>query len=108
MKDRLIDLLIKWGNEGNDGVMAESVADHLLKNGVIVPPCNIGDVVYRIVDDIEPHITKDYVARIVNYGTEWAVVLISDRYIPFSDFGKTVFLTKEEAEQALKERKRGK
>lgn len=29
----------------------EYLADYLLANGVIVPPCKVGDMVYRIADD---------------------------------------------------------
>lgn len=36
-----------WGNKENDGVRAESIADYLLKNGVVVLPC---EKVYYIVD----------------------------------------------------------
>lgn len=35
-RDRLIELLYDWGNKENDGVKAESIADHLIANGVTV------------------------------------------------------------------------
>ena len=44
-RERLIEL-IKQGNGGYDFNSLERIADHLLANGVIVPPCNVGDTVY--------------------------------------------------------------
>ena len=46
-RERLIELLLEWGNKENDGVRAKSIADYLLANGVIVPPCKVGDKIYR-------------------------------------------------------------
>ena len=75
----------------------------------IEPPCKIGDAVYTIKT-----LTDGKFTRVVSYGkpvyrisvdkygmfltTEYGHVLSCD------DFGKTVFLTREEAEQALKEK----
>lgn len=49
MRDRLIELLqsAPADCEGNRNVGV--IADYLLANGVIVPPCKVGDVVYAIV-----------------------------------------------------------
>lgn len=51
MRDRLIKLM----HEGDlasgtvcDDYDLEFIADYLLNNGVIVPPCNVGDKVYLI------------------------------------------------------------
>ena len=38
-RERLIEMLNEWGNKENDGVRAESIADYLLENGVIITPC---------------------------------------------------------------------
>ena len=74
------------------------LADHLLANGVILPPCKVGDTVWEIDADnpfeeelqvIESKVERFYV------GTSHSLHLIDC---------KTVFLTKEEAEKALKER----
>ena len=84
---------------------AEKLADHLLANGVIVPPCMVGDTVYRIY-------TRSWVGEDkVDYFiiTERGLYYVDDkgRETSCDKFGKTVFLTKEEAEQALKERNNG-
>jgi hypothetical protein len=49
MRDRLIEL-IKGCSQYicDDAVLIESIADHLLANGVIVPPCKVGQTVYVI------------------------------------------------------------
>lgn len=50
MKDKLKDLIISADIAcfGTDKPYAEVYADYLLKHGVIVPPCNVGDTVYQI------------------------------------------------------------
>ena len=57
MRDRLIKLILNTpvlkfpsGSraQGKTYQTAQNVADHLLANGVIVPPCKVGDTVYQI------------------------------------------------------------
>ena len=101
-RDRLIKLLQEppadW--EGNRGVGA--IADHLLANGVIVPPCKVGDTVYEIEYGIgsyelwEKNLCKTEVKAIC--------ILTENDYHPLNRIGKDVFLTKEDGEQVLKER----
>lgn len=47
-REKLIELLQNWGNKENDGVRAESIADYLLENGVIVLSVKVGQTVYYI------------------------------------------------------------
>ena len=67
-------------------------------------PCKHGDTLFRIING---KIEKG-VATAFFYGSEFHIV--NCRFpkistgIPFHRFGKTVFLSKKEAEQALKER----
>ena len=101
MRDRLIELIHQadmslWNSEKP---FAETYADYLLANGVVVPPCKAGDTVYCLETIGNP--INDYVVQNVGITATqggWGI----ER--GFNDFGKTVFLTKEEAEQALKER----
>ena len=44
-RKRLIELLQEWGNKEDDGVRAESIADYLLENGVIVLSVKVGQTV---------------------------------------------------------------
>lgn len=72
---------------------------------IIVPPCRVGDKVYRIFKD-EKTITEERVGEMhleftIDNGTGWHNVWWLKEY----NLGVTTFLTKEEAEKALEERK---
>ena len=66
------------------------LADYLLEHGVIVLPCKVGDTLY-CQSAIKGHVTYLKAPDI-----EW---IFENREI----FGKEIFLTREEAEKALKE-----
>ena len=131
MKDRLIDLLVDTAHEYHAPTFSET-ADYLINNGVIVPPCALGDTVYCLLFHRD---TESYPKKTVAYSyLEETVVgvhicdsrlrknavtdkkyrdyLITQvgchnafRHIPMNKIGKTVFLSKEEAEQALNKAK---
>ena len=93
-RERVIDLMIEAKRtEPETGSFTDYLADYLLEHGVIVPPCKVGDTVYQI--DAE-RVFESKVKAIV-YDTN--NIAFDERSI-----GKTVFLTREEAERALKER----
>ena len=71
---------------------------------VVVLPCKVGDTVWRIVRDGEPHITRDEV-RDMYFADDMTpcVELVGGRVTFTEKFGKTVFLSREEAERALRE-----
>ena len=104
-RERLIEMLNEWGNKENDGVRAESIADYLLANGVIVLPCKIGDTVYYVnrgrIERLEIHN--------INYSfrdREYYVYLENDsgsamRIGYHQLIGYKLFHTLEEAEKAL-------
>ena len=111
-RERLIELLNDWGNKENDGVRAESIADYLLENGVIVLPrkLNLPGELYRYMfnDDRQPVPIKCKVVKITGYGftlkhptdgREW-------KY-KYNSLGYTVFLTKEETDERIKALKDG-
>lgn len=107
MRDRLIELV-----KGNPDIWmsdraSEMIADYLLANGVIVPPCKVGDTVYRIAKDektiIEERVGEIHLEFTIDDGTGWHNVWWLKEY----NLGVTTFLTKEDAEQALKEREQG-
>ena len=110
MRERLIELLNDWGNKENDGVRAESMADYLLANGIIVPPCKVGDTVYCIVEGfdvvMEGHIRQLIVAE--GIFIDCVIRGYFNQVFHSSKIGKTVFLTREEAEQALRKEDEGK
>ena len=79
--------------------------------GAIVQPCKVGDIVYTIFEgDIEAlkvtytkaEESAEFVYRYYDARNKFLNMPFTDRSI-----GKTVFLTKEEAEGALKERESG-
>ena len=69
----------------------------------VVLPCKVGDTVWRIVRDGEPHITRDEV-RDMYFADDMTpcVELVGERVTFTEKFGKTVFLSREEAEKALR------
>ena len=126
MRDRLIELLKQVNFDFSEECVAccedgyktipmleDFFADHLLANGVIVPPVKVGYYIWflqndRLVLGLVENITVSrsglfaYVFEIDEHNeieNEWS--------IPLCDFGKTVFLTKEEAEEKLEELKNG-
>ena len=71
---------------------------------VLILPCKVGNPVWRIVRDGEPHITRDEV-RDMYFADDMTlcVELVGGRVTFTEKFGKTVFLTRAEAERALQE-----
>ena len=146
MRDRLVALI----NEAKDEyptipsvncckpTFAYYLADRLLTNGVIVPPCKVGDTVYqpsykftkcsaydyepKYIEDSscvgcgatcdsvkKPYIYKGEVVSIkITKGQIFLAVSFHEKFDSSSFIlGKTVFLTREEAEQALKGERHG-
>ena len=111
MRDRLKklilenDILCHTCGENTDTYCAEYLAEYLIENGVIVPPCKVGTKVYCACLASGECVSGKVLSYSLNasglwiycnyeYGVEyWHII---------SDFGKTVFLTREEAEQALR------
>lgn len=109
MRDRLIEML-------GDYLYSEQIADHLLKNGVIVPPCKVGDKVYSLIETTCEN--TDGVYTVCEFYDEGmcacktkcphiyriaeCLVDNGNLLIFTAKWGTSVFLTKEEAEQALK------
>lgn len=120
MRDRLIELVweVPFMCEGNEPFMrgvAGEIADHLLANGVIVPPCKVGHKVFyffETCDEQGKEKTRISEGVVVSFSLQeeglWAYVRykggLTYWHIVEQDFGKTVFLTREEAEKALAER----
>lgn len=74
---------------------------------LVVLPCNVGDVVYGFHGE---KTILPMVAKWIETNTDgWCIAAqytpMAPKFYRFSDFGKTVFLTREEAEKALEELK---
>ena len=88
----------------------ERTADLLLEHGVIMLPCKVGDRLYEVTGRKTVSVYKVRAIRVELFGLfiEWDIVdgfvWQSLSGINADEIGKTVFLTREEAERALKER----
>ena len=117
-RERLIRRLNDWGIIE----IAEPLADYLLANGVIVPPCKIGDTVYvefneKVIQGtvrlIRPFISKEETVFKGNVICEIDSLFYDDGrkeehelYVVFEKpYGieRVAYLIKEEAEAKLKE-----
>lgn len=119
--ERLRKLGLCIGNYEDDCIEA-MVADFLLANGVIVPPCKVGDTVFQIEkmclgclnytdggysDYCECALDDNKNMFEVDFDKDCIYEIFKSKFIysMIDKIGKTVFLTKEEAEKALTERK---
>ena len=128
-RERLIELKINFVENFDCGdckpsnnkcrkCLSEKEADYFLEHGVIVLPCKVGDTVYVLTSDSITGFEKSRVKRMLlkNLQDGMTIKIIipcvcddwggAVREFYPEDFGKTVFLTREEAEKALKERKK--
>ena len=74
---------------------------------VVVLPCKVGDVVYGFHNNrqtILPMVAKWIETNADGWTVAAQYAPMVPEFFQFSDFGKTVFLTREEAEKALEER----
>lgn len=118
MRDRLVALLKdskvygnRFGDQYSDETIAD-IADQLLDNGVIVPPCKVGDTVYVIFSQFKNEILECRVDEFSIQKGEMSVIVdvhytrfVAKRHasFPFSWFGRFAFLTRDGAESALRE-----
>ena len=116
MRNRLIKLIMECSTftpqyAKQARLHAKYVADHLLANSVIVPPCKVLDMVYYLTST---ETEKTLNASDIFFGVVQAIsfdgkeIWVAAKYTnglfyyhKASDFGKTVFLTPMEAEKAL-------
>lgn len=115
-RDRLIELIEQAeGLKNNDFPSVEEIADHLLANGVIVPPCKVGDMVYvpwtfdgqqgvgfAEVEEIKIYDNKNHIMFFIDLQSD--IEEFNQEYGGWKlgkSIGDTVFLTKEKAEAHL-------
>ena len=99
--DRLAAIEDILGNEYDLDELREMVQAKR-KGRCIVLPRKKGDTVWRIVHDAAPHITKDRCTDIKYENRDIWVHLIGDIAMGGWNFGKLLFLTREEAQAALR------
>jgi hypothetical protein len=138
MKDRLVELLMtevecnkdghgdcsmcpnKYADKECERHIARLTADYLLKNGVIVPPCNVGDTVWiewkKKIYPVRVYAlrfdTKKNSMRMCVTGT-FSITAYGGSFthnyngtFSWGSVGKTVFLTREEAERVMNKTER--
>ena len=98
MREILIDL-IKQGARGHTLMPTECIADHLIASGVIVIPCKVGDIVYQ-TDGV-----RIYELEIFDVSMYRNMPHFETESVDFDirAIGTSIFLTKDQAEQKLKE-----
>lgn len=109
MRDRLVDLVESaryWGAN-----TSEEIANYLLENGVVAPPVKVGQTIYVLWSGGRKGIgVAEFKVISINLDCpdDMEIVYRSKklnatvcRYANASDIGKTLFLSREEAEQAL-------
>ena len=114
-RDRLVELITQkqnWGQTYEKSIYTRNVsnselADYLIANGVIVPPCKFLQKCF-VIPTIENNLSNITEMKCIGFSLShdsYNANLITDKnklYQPcFGAFGKTVFLTREEAEKAL-------
>ncbi len=104
MRDRLIELIKNVPR--NTRAFYGQFADYLIANGVIVLPVAVGVNVWCLAQPCgccscynEP--MKEEFIEICRNCDKWQIIECDFDYDLISEFGKTVFATKEEAEKAL-------
>jgi hypothetical protein len=126
MRDRLVELLSdipcnaeSWSAvcdgrcqefDDLDRCQIDRVADHLIENGVVVPPCSLHQTLWEITWN--KRIEQCKVSSLTQKADGSFKIRISPKCsgvyeITPDKIGKTVFLTKSEAERTLKEMRGG-
>lgn len=103
-KERLVKLM-KEAESKFDGTpldIEEFVADYLIANGVICPPCKVGDTIYQ-TDGV-----RIYPSTIheITYTSSKVIFVTENIVFDEQAINNSIFLTREEAEKAL-ERSKG-
>ena len=115
-KEKITKILKAYTKKHNimaSSVILEEYAEELVNQGAILPPCKVGDKVYKITRNkvkecevVFVGISADERCSHFNFVENYADGTFKQSYsMVFEVIGKTVFLTKEEAEEKLKELK---
>jgi DNA-directed RNA polymerase beta subunit len=105
MREKLIEIIRKARKKTKeakcDFEREHIFADELIANGVIVPPCKVGDKVY-VVDVCAKEVIERKIMEIRQ--TEGGMIYIHSCGFDYTatSNGKTFFLSREDAEKALK------
>ena len=107
---KLIESAMYWGAD-----TPEKIAERLIDEGVIVPPCKVGDelwVVYTPKWPADPadkgkyFMCEDGVQRIIFGARGMSIETWNMGTMPAKAIGEKLFITREEAEAALAKRRK--
>ena len=92
-RGRLIELI----HDSDYSLNSVGLADHLIANGVICPPCNVGDTIYQI-DGV-----RIYPSTIheITYTSSKVIFVTENTVFDEQAINNSIFLNREEAEKAL-------
>ena len=109
--ERITEILKAYTKKHNisaSSVILEEYAEELIRQGAILPPCKVGDTVYDICNIFDESTLKPKTIikpRIIDFVSKVGFIIESKGLVlGEKDFGKTVFLTKEEAEKEIRKR----
>lgn len=105
MKEKLNELLDTMIDEyEGKNLSTEKIADYLIQNGVVLLPCKVGDVVYRIMTSPHTKIKSIKETKVCRIAVDADGIYLFCQHCAAtkSVLGKNVFLTAEEAKRALK------
>lgn len=88
--------------EENSKRFAAGIAEHLVKNGVLIPRCKVGDTAYFVIEDLsEIYITEE---KITDVSTKGFFTTEEMAFNSYKDVGEDVFFSRKEAEVKRDER----
>ena len=110
MRNKLTKLLIDGHKQY---LFYDQIADYLISEGVIVPPCKVGDIVWLVYTPKWPanpadkgkwFMIQDGVQRIIYGAKGLSIETWNVGTIPAKEIGTKLFFIREDAEKALAEK----
>ena len=103
MREKLIEL-IQSSVGGCARHWAEIIADNLIANGVLLPPCKVGDNLYWINPETnEIEFAEADIKAVCYYGNDDFKIIVKDESSPEDIGTEWAMLTRDEAEKKLEE-----
>lgn len=108
-RERLAELILDANAQPPGESWPETLADYLLEHGVIVPPCKVRDTVWMVRNlQIERWkvVGIEKTAKDMKIAIKYSKTCCAPISINTCHIGEIIFLSREEAEAALAERRK--